>query len=95
MFLFLQLIIGNYGLSVDQSKSQMAMWAIFAAPLFMSNDLRDIKPEFRDILLNQKVISVNQDPLGKQGTRVATVCRVFVPFKYIHLFYFVKRFLCV
>jgi hypothetical protein len=41
-----QLIIGNYGLSLDQSEVQMAIWAIFAAPLIMSNDLRTIRPEF-------------------------------------------------
>lgn len=47
------LIIGNFGLSIDQSKAQMALWAILAAPLIMSNDLDTIKPEFRDILLNR------------------------------------------
>lgn len=47
----------------------MAIWAILAAPLIMSNDLRDIKPEFRDILLNKDVIAINQHPLGIQGQR--------------------------
>ncbi|KAK6642561.1 hypothetical protein RUM43_004063 [Polyplax serrata] len=63
------LIIGNYGLTYEQAKSQMAIWAILAAPLIMSNDLRDIKPEFRDILLNKDVIAINQHPLGIQGQR--------------------------
>lgn len=47
------LIIGNYGLSVDQSKTQMAIWAILAAPLIMSNDLHAVRPEFKEILLNR------------------------------------------
>lgn len=47
------LIIGNYGLSIDQSQTQMALWAILAAPLIMSNDLKNIRPEFRKILLNK------------------------------------------
>lgn len=47
------LIIGNYGLSVDQSKAQMAIWAILAAPLIMSNDLKFLRPEFKEILLNR------------------------------------------
>lgn len=64
------LLIGNYGLSIDQSKSQMAIWAILAAPLLMSTDLKNIRPEFREILLNKNVIAVNQDPLGIQGTRI-------------------------
>lgn len=47
------LIIGNYGLTVDQSRSQMAIWAILAAPLIMSNDLDAVRPEFKAILLNR------------------------------------------
>lgn len=70
-FFFLQkLLIGNYGLSIDQSKIQMAIWAILAAPLLMSNDLKNVRPEFREILNNKAVIDVNQDKLGIQGTRV-------------------------
>lgn len=46
------LIIGNYGLTVEQSKAQMAIWAILAAPLIMSNNLHDIQPEFKQILQN-------------------------------------------
>ena len=69
----LQLIIGNFGLSYEQSKTQMAMWAIFAAPLLMSVDLRTIKPDYRAILQNKKIISVNQDRLGIQGRRIYKV----------------------
>ncbi|XP_011298198.1 alpha-N-acetylgalactosaminidase [Fopius arisanus] len=64
------LIIGNFGLSYEQSKTQMALWAIFAAPLLMSVDLRTIRPEFKAILQNRKIIAVNQDPLGIQGRRI-------------------------
>jgi len=64
------LIIGNFGLSYEQSKTQMAMWAIFAAPLLMSVDLRTIKPDYKAILKNKKIIAVNQDPLGIQGRRI-------------------------
>jgi len=64
------LIIGNFGLSYEQSKTQMAMWAIFAAPLLMSVDLRTIKPDYKAILQNRHIISVNQDRLGIQGRRI-------------------------
>lgn len=64
------LLIGNYGLSIDQSKTQMAIWAILAAPLLMSADLKNIRPEFREILNNRHAIAVNQDKLGIQGKRV-------------------------
>ena len=66
----MQLIIGNFGLSYEQSKTQMAMWAIFAAPLLMSVDLRTIRPEYKAILQNRKIITVNQDRLGIQGRRI-------------------------
>ncbi|XP_077518801.1 alpha-N-acetylgalactosaminidase-like [Amblyomma americanum] len=64
------LVIGNFGLSYDQSKAQMALWAIMAAPLLMSNDLRRMRPEFKQILQNKAIIAVNQDPLGIMGRRV-------------------------
>ena len=51
----------------------MALWAIMAAPLIMSTDLRTIRQEFKDILLNQDVIKINQDPLGIQGRRVKQI----------------------
>jgi hypothetical protein len=44
-----------------------------SSPLIMSNDLRTIQPEFRDILLNEHAIAINQDPLGIQGHLHTTV----------------------
>lgn len=51
----------------------MALWAIMAAPLMMSVDLRTIRPEFKAILQNKKIIAVDQDPLGIQGRRIYKV----------------------
>ena len=65
------LIIGNKGLNVKQSKAQMAIWSIMAAPLFMSNDLRDIGDEYKKILQNKDVIAVDQDELGIMGKPVS------------------------
>jgi len=64
------LIVGNFGLSLEESRAQMAIWAALASPLFLSVDLRTIQPEMKAILLNKDVIAVNQDPLGIQGRRV-------------------------
>ncbi|XP_071335099.1 alpha-N-acetylgalactosaminidase-like [Trachinotus anak] len=64
------LIIGDFGLSTDQSRAQMALWAIMAAPLLMSNDLRAISSEAHSILQNRLAISINQDPMGVQGRRI-------------------------
>ncbi|XP_065129142.1 alpha-galactosidase A isoform X2 [Paramisgurnus dabryanus] len=63
------LIIGNFGLSHDQQQTQMAFWAIMAAPLLMSNDLRNICPKAKELLQNKQIIAISQDPLGQQGYR--------------------------
>jgi len=36
----------------------------------MSVDLRTIRPQFKHILQNRKIIAVDQDPLGIQGRRI-------------------------
>jgi len=66
-----QLVIGNFALSLDQAKAQMAIWSIWSAPLYMSNDLREIDQEMADVLKNKKLIDVNQDRLGVFGLMVA------------------------
>lgn len=73
MACILQLLIGNFGLSYDQSKAQMAVWSILTAPLLISADLKTMQPEFKAILQNKAIIAVNQDPLGIQGRRLYRV----------------------
>lgn len=53
------LLIGNGGLNLDESKTQMAIWSIMASPLIMGNDLRKVSGDFKAILLNKEVIAVN------------------------------------
>lgn len=55
----------------------MALWAIMAAPLLMSVDLRTIRPEYKAILQNRGIIGVDQDPLGIQGRRIYKVNIIF------------------
>jgi Alpha galactosidase A/Alpha galactosidase A C-terminal beta sandwich domain len=61
------LLLGNFGLSFDQSKVQLAVWAMLAAPLLISTDLRTIEPEIKELLLNRDIIAIDQDPLGIMG----------------------------
>lgn len=72
------LIIGNYGLSYEQSISQMTIWSIMAAPLIMSVDFRTIDPAFKKILLNKDALAINQDVLGIQGKLVFTKNKIDV-----------------
>lgn len=69
------LIIGNGKLTERQSKAQMALWAILAAPLLMSADLDLVSPSERAILQNKHVIAINQDELGIQGMMVKKVAQ--------------------
>ena len=69
------LIIGNDGLSFEQAKTQMAFWSLWSAPLLMSNDLRSIGKEFREILQNRELIAIDQDPLGLMGQPVESVSK--------------------
>ncbi|XP_039260337.2 alpha-N-acetylgalactosaminidase-like [Styela clava] len=63
------LIGGDFSLSYEQAKLQFGIWAILAAPLLVSVDLRTIDPKMRQMLQNKKVIAIDQDPLGMQGRR--------------------------
>lgn len=65
--------MGNYGLSPGQSRAQMAMWSIMAAPLILSVDLRTINDWARELILNKNLISINQDALGAMGRRILKV----------------------
>jgi alpha-galactosidase len=62
--------IGNGGMSEDEYRTHMSLWAILAAPLLAGNDLRSMTPAILNILTNREVIAVDQDKAGKQGTRV-------------------------
>ena len=56
--------VGNGGLTDEENKSHFSLWAMLAAPLMAGNDLRDMRPEIRDILTNKEVIAIDQDVLG-------------------------------
>ncbi|MGI8960148.1 MAG: glycoside hydrolase family 27 protein [Bryobacteraceae bacterium] len=65
--------IGNGGLNEDESKTQMSLWSILAAPLFAGNDLSKMNSSTLAILTNAEVIRVDQDANGIQGRRVRQV----------------------
>jgi alpha-galactosidase len=62
--------IGNGGLSTEEYRSHFSLWAMMAAPLIAGNDLTNMSPETRSILLNREVIAIDQDPRGEAGRRV-------------------------
>jgi alpha-galactosidase len=62
--------VGNGGMTTDEYRTHMALWALLAAPLLAGNDLRAMTSETRDMLTNREIIAVDQDPRGSQGRRV-------------------------
>jgi alpha-galactosidase len=62
--------VGNGGMIDTEYRSHFSLWSIMAAPLLIGTDLRTIKPDALQILLNKEVIAVDQDPLGVQGRQV-------------------------
>ncbi|MFI6032011.1 NPCBM/NEW2 domain-containing protein [Amycolatopsis magusensis] len=64
------LMTGNGGMSATEYRTQFALWAVMAAPLLISADLRQATPETLDLLRNPDLVGVNQDPLGAQGAPI-------------------------
>ncbi len=62
--------VGNGGMSDDEYRAHMSLWAIQAAPLIAGNDLRNMSEATRIVLTNPEVIAVDQDSLGAQGILV-------------------------
>ncbi len=62
--------VGNGVLTTAENRAHFSMWCVMAAPLMAGNDLRSMTPEVKVILTNKEAIAVDQDPLGKQGSRV-------------------------
>lgn len=64
--------VGNGGMTDTEYRTHFSMWSIMAAPLLIGSDLRSVSEETFDILGNEEVIAVDQDPLGTQGAVVSS-----------------------
>ncbi len=62
--------VGNGGMTITEYRAHFSLWCILAAPLMAGNDLRNMSPEIVEILTNREVIAVNQDSLGRQGSKI-------------------------
>eukprot|EP01083_Nonionella_stella_P020814 57738_1 len=62
--------IGNAGLSLNEEKVQFSLWAIMASPLLIATNLLKISNDSLAVLLNEEVIAINQDVLGRQGHKL-------------------------
>jgi alpha-galactosidase len=75
------IIAGDTGLSLAESRSQMALWSMMSAPLILSVDLGKLSSQAISILGNRAVIAVDQDSRGRMATLVQRGRAVDILFK--------------
>jgi len=58
-------------LTPNEQYSHLSLWCLLAAPLIFSGDITRLDDFTLNLLTNDEVIEVDQDPLGQPGRRVA------------------------
>jgi len=59
--------VGNGGMTTEEYRTHFSLWCMLAAPLIAGNDLQNMTPETKSILVNKEIIALDQDSLGRQG----------------------------
>lgn len=62
------LIADHRGLTLDEKRSQFALWASFGAPLIISAYVPGLTDEELDYLTNKGLIEIDQDGMAQQAT---------------------------
>ncbi|HEU0198708.1 MAG TPA: glycoside hydrolase family 27 protein [Nevskiaceae bacterium] len=75
------IIGGDQGMTLAQTRSQMALWSMMSAPLVLSLDVAKLSPASISVLGNKAVIGVDQDSLGRTATLVRRTPKEDVLFK--------------
>ena len=57
--------VGNGGMTDDEYRTHMGIWAMLRAPLLAGNDIRTMSDSTKAILMNRDVIAIDQDAAGK------------------------------
>ena len=67
-------------LKPDEQYLHVSLWSLFSAPLLIGCDMEKLDDFSLNLLTNDEVIEVNQDPLGKQATCVQAIgdLRIYV-----------------
>ncbi|MBM3404915.1 MAG: alpha-galactosidase [Bacteroidetes bacterium] len=56
-------------LTPDEQYTHISLWSLLSAPLLIGCDLTRLDPFTLNLLTNDEVLAINQDPLGRQATR--------------------------
>lgn len=62
--------VGNGGMKTHEYQAHFALWAALKSPLLIGCDLTKVSRADRNILENEEIIAINQDPLGVQASRI-------------------------
>ncbi|KAJ6783744.1 hypothetical protein PWT90_03384 [Aphanocladium album] len=65
------LIADHPGLTLEEKRSQMALWSSFSAPLIISANIPTLTKDELAFLTNRDLIAVNQDKLVQQASLVS------------------------
>jgi hypothetical protein len=63
--------LGN-GMTFEEDKTHFSMWCMMSTPLMLGNDLTKMSKETLEILTNQEMIALNQDPACLQAALAKT-----------------------
>jgi Alpha galactosidase A/Alpha galactosidase C-terminal beta sandwich domain len=66
------MVLGMPGLSDEENRLHMSLWAISGAPLLVGADLTKLSSASMAILTNATVIAIDQDTLGLQAMKAAS-----------------------
>lgn len=73
--------VGNGGMSADEYRFHMSLWALLSAPLIAGNDLTNMSDDTRSILLNRDIIDVDQNSAAKPVRRLETLNTIDVLYR--------------
>ena len=59
-------------LTPDEQYTHISLWCLLSAPLLIGCDLTRLDPFTLNLLTNDEVLALDQDPLGKQATPIMT-----------------------
>ena len=62
-------------LTPNEQYTHISLWSLLSAPLLIGCDLTKLDEFTLNLLTNDEVLEVNQDPLGRQAHRVSSVTR--------------------
>ncbi len=58
-------------LSADEQYTHISLWSLLSAPMLIGCDMTRLDDFTLNLLTNDEVVAVNQDPLGHQAARIA------------------------